>query len=91
VVQGFDDGSFHPDAPVTVLEALAMGLRMYGLAPVNGTPWYIPYQELANTNHILDSASYSVSSPMTRGKASGLILRIREYSSKKSPLQSLSK
>jgi poly(3-hydroxybutyrate) depolymerase len=68
-----------------------MGLRMYGLAPANGTPWYIPYQELANTNHILDSASYSVSSPMTRGKASELILRIREYSSKKSPLQNLSK
>lgn len=91
VVKGFDDGKFKPDNPVTVLEALAMGLRLYGLAPTNGNPWYLPYQELANMNAILDSASYSISSPMTRGKASELILKIREYNTKKSPLQNLSK
>ncbi len=91
VVKWFDDGKFWPDAPVTVLEALTMWLRLYSLAPANGTPWYLPYQELANMNHIIDSASYSVSSPMTRGKASELILHIREYNTRKSPLTNLSK
>ncbi len=91
VVKGFDDGKFRPDAPVTVLEALAMWLRLYSLAPLSGSPWYIPYQEFAEKNGILDSASYSIASPMTRGKASELILRIREYSIKKSPLTNLSK
>jgi len=90
VVRGFDDGKFKPDNPVTVLEALAMWLRLYSLAPANGNPCYLPYQELANMNGILDSASYSVSSPMTRGKASELILRIWEYNTKKTPLQNLS-
>ncbi len=90
VVKWFDDGKFKPDNPVTVLETLAMWLRLYSLAPANGNPWYLPYQELANTNGILDSASYSISSPMTRGKASELILRIREYNTKKTPLENLS-
>lgn len=91
VVKGFEDGTFKPNNPVTVLEALAMGLRMYGLAPENGNPWYVPYQDFAMKNGLLDSASYSVSTPMTRGKASELILKIREYSNTKSPLSSLSK
>lgn len=90
VVKWYADGRFGPDAPVTVLEALAMWLRLYGLAPTGGDPWYLPYQTFADTNGILDSASYSISSPMTRGKASELILKIREYNTKKSPLQNLS-
>lgn len=91
IVKGFDDGSFGPDKPVTVLEALAIGLRLYGLAPANGSPWYLPYQDFANTNGIIDTHSYSLATPMSRGKASELILSIREYSTKRSPLQSLSK
>lgn len=90
VVSGFDDGTFKPDAPVTVLEWLAMWLRLYGIAPMGGNPWYLPYQEFANQNHIISSASYSLSSPMTRGKASELILKIREYYNKKSPLTDFS-
>lgn len=91
VVKGFDDGTFKPDNPVTVLEALAMSLRIYGLTPSNmSTPWYLSYQEFANTNRILETSSYSITSPMTRGKASELILRVREYNNKKTPLTNLS-
>ena len=92
IVRGFDDGTFGPNQPVTTLEALAMGLRLYGLAPQTATtPWYTGYREFAETNSILDSASYSLVTPMSRGKASELILRIREYSQKKTPLQNLSR
>lgn len=38
----------------------------------------------------MDSASYGLSTPMSRGKASDLILRIRDYSIRKTTLQNLS-
>ncbi len=91
IVKGFDDGTFGPDKPVTTLEALAMGLRLYNIPLITTTPWYTGYRDFAETNNILDSASYSLVTPMSRGKASELILRIREYSVKKTPLQNLSR
>jgi hypothetical protein len=92
IVKGFADGRFGPDMPVTTLEALAMGLRLYGLAPTTvSSPWYTSYQNFAEQNGILDSASYSLVTPISRGKASELILKIREYNSKKSLVQNLSK
>jgi hypothetical protein len=91
VVKGFADGTFKPNNPVTVLEALAMAMRLYGIAPESGTPWYTSYQNLAETNKILDTASYNIHTLITRGKAADLILRVREYASKKSPLTNLSK
>jgi hypothetical protein len=90
IVKGFEDGSFGPNKPVTALEALAIGLRLYGLTPTATTPWHTAYTEFAEKNNIFDSASYSLSTPMSRGKASELILRIREYSTKKTPLQNIS-
>ncbi len=91
MVKGFGDGTFGPDRPVTTLEALAMGLRLYGLAPAQGTPWYTAYQQFADTNAILDTHSYSLVTPMSRGKASELILAIRAYATQKSPIKSLSR
>lgn len=91
IVKWFDDGTFGPDKSVTVLEALAIGFRLYGITPPITTPWYTGYREFAKTNNILDSASYSLSTPLSRGKASELILRIREYNTNKNPLQYLSR
>ncbi len=91
IVKWFDDGTFGPDKPVTALEALAIWLRLYGFTPQTTNPWYTGYREFAEMNNILDSASYSLVTPMSRGKASELILRIREYSIKKTPLQNLSR
>lgn len=91
IVKWFNNGTFGPDKPVTTLEALAMWLRLYGLTPVTTTPWYAGYRDFADANNIMDSASYSLVTPMSRGKASELILRIREYSVKRTPLQNLSR
>ncbi len=68
-----------------------MSLRLYGIAPENGSPWYTSYQNLADSNNIIESASYNIHTEITRGKAADLILRVREYASKKSPLTNLSK
>lgn len=91
IVKWFDNGTFGPDKPVTTLEALAMWLRLYWLTPPITTPWYTGYREFAETNNILDSAGYGLATPMSRGKASELILKIREYNTKKTPLQYLSR
>lgn len=91
VVKGFSDGTFKPNSPVTVIEALAMSLRLYGIAPENGSPWYTTYQNLAGANNILDTSSYNIHTLMTRGKAADMILRIREYSKNKNPLTNISK
>lgn len=91
VVKGFADGTFKPNNPVTILEALAMSMRLFGIAPESGTPWYTNYQNLADTTKIIDTESYNIHTVMTRGKAANLILRVREYASKKAPLTNLSK
>ena len=92
IVKGFENGTFGPDTSVTTLEALAMGLRLYGIAPVTpSSPWYLAYQNFADTNDILDSASYSLVTPISRGKASELILKIREFTIKSSLLTNVSR
>ena len=91
IVSGFGDGIFGPDRPVTVLEGLAMGLRLYGLTPAVSTPWYTAYQGFADVNGILDTHSYSLVTPMSRGRATELILAIRSYATQKSPIRSISK
>lgn len=92
IVKGFENGTFGPDKSVTTLEALAMGLRLYGIAPTTiSSPWYISYQDFADTNDILDSASYSLVTPISRGKASELILKIREFTTKSSLLTNVSR
>lgn len=91
VVKGFADGTFKPNNPVTVLEALAMSLRIYNLAPESGTPWYTSYQNLADTSKIIETASYNIHTQITRGKAANLILRVREYASKNLRSANLSK
>ena len=75
MAKGFADGLFKPNNPVTVLEALAMSMRLYGIAPENGNPnWYTTYMNLADTNNIMKNASYNINTLMTRGKAADLIL-----------------
>ncbi len=91
IVKWFADGSFGPDVPVTALEALAIGLRLYGLTPTVSTPWYLAYREFANKNGIFDTSSYSLITPISRGKASELILSIRAYTQQKIPIKSFSK
>ena len=85
-VKGFEDGTFKPNNPVTSLEALAMGLRLYWLAPEDGNPWYTTYRDFAQTNNILSHARYSLSSPLSRWEASEFILRLEQFAHEKKPL-----
>lgn len=58
-------------------------MRLYGLVPTEGTPWYLPYQDLANRENILRTSDYTLSTPLSRGKASDYILKLRAYAKTK--------
>lgn len=55
IVNGYEDGTFRPDAVVSEPEFLAMLLRAYPdnavPAPESGAPWYEPYYSFAAARH----------------------------------------
>lgn len=55
IVNGYEDGTFRPNAVVSEPEFLAMLLRAYPdnavSAPESGTPWYEPYYSYAAARH----------------------------------------
>jgi S-layer homology domain len=89
VTNGFSDGTFKPNNPVTVLEALAFGFRAFSIeTPVAGIgeSWHDPVRRLAHEKNILPIDSYTLSTPISRGRATELITRIRTYKHSLSPL-----
>jgi len=73
---------------VTVLEALAFGLKAFGLEIQKDTdrPWYIPFQDFADTNNILQIHGYTLGTKISRAKTAELIVRLRDYKMKKTAL-----
>ena len=66
---------------MTYLEALAFGMRAFGIAPPPETSknWYLPYQKIADSNHILATHSYTLSTKIMRGKAAELVENLQKY------------
>ena len=82
ITSGFSDGTFKPNNTVTTLEALAFGFRAFGLPiPQAGSweLWYDPLRRIADEKHIIAIDSYTLATPITRGRATELIMRIRTY------------
>ncbi len=82
IAKGFENGRFGPNDTVTTLEAIAFGLRAFGMSPpvpADGTPWYVPVQKLMNDNNIIPTHEYALDTKISRWKATELILRIRAY------------
>lgn len=82
ITNGFSDGTFKPNNTVTTLEALAFGFRAFSL-PLpqagSGELWYEPLRKIADEKHIIPSNSYTLATPISRGRATELIMRIRAY------------
>lgn len=74
IANGFDDGKFKPNNPVTTLEAGAFGNKAFSLG-INTTssPWYTELQNTLNTNNILTTRSYTLNTLISRGKSAALI------------------
>ena len=82
ITSGFSDGTFKPNNTVTTLEALAFGMRAFGISiPTAGNRelWYEPLQKFAGEKHIIPMNSYTLGTPISRGRATELIIRIRMY------------
>lgn len=87
IAKGFDSWNFWPNDTVTNLEALAFGFRAFGIQiPDTGTNWYDSYQKVADTNNILATHGYLLSTKISRGKAAELIERIKEFKATKQVL-----
>lgn len=88
IANGFESGKFGPNDTVTVLEALAFGLKAFGLeVPKDESkPWYIPSQAFADTNNILKNHGYTLGTKISRAKTAELIVRLRDYKEKKMAL-----
>ncbi|MBP7823220.1 S-layer homology domain-containing protein [Candidatus Gracilibacteria bacterium] len=88
IAHGFESGLFQPNSTVTTLEALAFGVKAFGISVplAEGEKWYEPLQKFANDNNILQTHGYTLSTKISRGKSAELILRLREYSQTKSSL-----
>lgn len=92
MANGFESGDFGPNDTVTALEALAFGLKAFGLEVEKDAdkPWYIAPQAFADTNNILKTHGYTLATKISRAKTAELIVRLREYKTKKSVLENKS-
>lgn len=91
VLQGFPDGSFRPDAPVTAGQFLKLLLGAQGVAPVAGNAvpqvpaghWAKGWVEAAAARHLLDFGqrmAFDPDRPLPRQEAAELIARLRNWS-----------
>jgi uncharacterized protein YkwD len=76
IVNGFEDGTFRPDRPVTEAEFLAMLIRAYPDNQLPGQagngPWYEPYYAFA-TGQNWPVSEERANAPYARGQAARLI------------------
>lgn len=77
VVVGYPDGSFRPEAAVTVAEGLSMIVRSMHIRvkPTESDPWSERFETAAQQEGIIDRASYLPHQQLTRGLAAVLISR----------------
>jgi hypothetical protein len=88
IVEGYEDGNFHPDAPVNRAEALkilSLAALLEPLPPGNGTPvftdvaptdWFMPYTEAATSREIVrgyGDGTFRPGDPITRAEAAKII------------------
>jgi len=67
IINGYPDGTFRPDAPVTYAESLAMIIRMLGYDPVVQGTWPTGYLVKGYELGIPAGVSFQANSPAPRG------------------------
>lgn len=63
-------------------------MRAFGIAPPPETSksWYLPYQKIADSNHILATHNYTLSTKIMRGKAAELVENLQKYQTSRAVL-----
>lgn len=89
IATGYKDGTFRPNASVTLGEALKMMYRFF-LVPTldpNGDAWYARYLEHAQQNNILFSADMNPDEELSRKDTVWMLLQILQWKSKQMPVE----
>jgi len=74
LINGFPDGSFQANAPVTLVQAAAVLVRAIGdAATVTGTVWPADYTLAAYNLNLANGVSFSANLPATRGDVAQMI------------------
>lgn len=80
IVNGFEDGTFRPNEPVTYAQALKMIVCAldYGFAAEATDPWYQTYIDLANRLNLTKNAAGSPDVPAVRGLVAQLVYNMND-------------
>lgn len=81
IVSGYENGSFKPENPVNMAEAMKMVLNAYGrnISDAAGEAWYAPYAKELEDKDLLPSRSYIPWEPLTRERAADLLWRVIRF------------
>lgn len=77
IVVGYPDGTFRPEAEVTVAEGLSMMVRAMHIRvdPTESEPWTERFETAAQQEGLIDRAAYHPHQRLTRGLAAVLLSR----------------
>lgn len=80
IIWGYGDGSFKPDQPITIAEAIKMGLRSFdiGVSEWVGRNWYWPYFEYVHDRDIFSKYSIRQDALMKRGMMAYMAQKLLE-------------
>lgn len=89
IIAGYPDGTFKPDQPVNIAEALKMILRSQekSIDEPSGDKWFEPYAHAFDDDDILARHSYLPWQPLTRERAADLIMRVIKHDEDRITLQ----
>ncbi|MGE4353067.1 MAG: S-layer homology domain-containing protein [Oscillospiraceae bacterium] len=77
LINGYGDGTFGPDDPVTVAQAVTVALRLLGYTSDNvGTLWPQDYMQMGDDLGLTDGIDSDADSTLTRGQAALLFYHL---------------
>ena len=82
IVQGYGDGSFHPNRPVNFAEAAKIITRSHLISPVAGlpddAPWFARYVYALEERGAMPSSIGAFDQPMTMDLLDGILYRLEQ-------------
>lgn len=76
IIQGYADGSFHPDRHVSFAEAAKMVTQSAGYELAAGEPWYKPAVDLLSERNAIPDSILSLDAPLRRGELVQILYRL---------------
>jgi len=78
LIDGYEDGSFHPEYEINFVEAAKIISEASGADLVSTEIWYLPYVYNLENNGAIPMSILTYDQYITRGEMAEMILRLRE-------------